>query len=95
MGISLIWLMHMGTHDQTKPLNQIVLSISPNVLVKLCKSASAYKVSFLLWGVNSFTCLLYHFFTIYQRKMMLYFHESDFLTPSEYFTILCIFETRL
>lgn len=25
MGISLIWLMHMGTHDQTKPLNQTVM----------------------------------------------------------------------
>lgn len=69
MGISLIWLMHMGTHDQTKPLNQTVLdqmSLSNSARVQ-CK-----QNELLLWGVNSFTCLLYHFFTIYQRKMVIF-----------------------
>lgn len=46
-------------------------------------------------GVNSFTCLLYHFFTIYQRKNGCISVNLIFLTPSEYFTILCIFETSL
>lgn len=39
---------------------------------QIVHECNANKMSFLLWGLNSFACLLYHFFTIYQRKMVIF-----------------------